>query len=131
MTEHSKVSRKIRLRMSYAKKQFHKYKKLGICTSCKKAPAIPNKCRCLECNKQARINSNLADSKEAVELISKQGGYCAICSNLMTNKAVDHDHKTGKLRGILCYQCNSGLGMFKDNIETMKKAINYLEKHLV
>ena len=45
------------------------------------------------------------------------------------NQAViDHDHKTGKLRGLLCHQCNVGIGNFKDSIDTMLNAILYLSR---
>jgi len=39
---------------------------------------------------------------------------------------IDHDHETGKVRGILCVNCNLGLGSFKDNPKVLKNAINYL-----
>ena len=42
---------------------------------------------------------------------------------------IDHDHKTGKIRGLLCYNCNIGLGKFNDDIEIMKSAINYLNNN--
>ncbi len=42
---------------------------------------------------------------------------------------VDHNHKTGKVRGLLCYNCNNGIGRFKEDIETLEKAIEYLKKH--
>jgi len=54
-----------------------------------------------------------------------QGGGCGICGNPPV--VVDHDHQTGDTRGILCHRCNLGLGHFKDNLETMRKAIEYLE----
>ena len=41
----------------------------------------------------------------------------------------DHDHKTGLFRGVLCRQCNLGLGHFKDNIKVMYEAVRYLEQH--
>jgi hypothetical protein len=43
---------------------------------------------------------------------------------------VDHDHITGKVRGLLCNDCNLGIGHFKDNIEKLKLAIKYLEEKL-
>jgi lambda family phage minor tail protein L len=45
--------------------------------------------------------------------------------------SVDHCHKTNTLRDLLCHQCNSGLGQFKDNIEILQKAIDYLHKHML
>ena len=42
---------------------------------------------------------------------------------------VDHCHKTGKIRGLICDSCNVGLGRFKDNIDNLKNAIKYLEKN--
>jgi len=60
------------------------------------------------------------------ELLAKQGGVCAICGR-ENPEHVDHDHETGKLRGILCFNCNGGLGQFSDNTERLANAIEYLE----
>lgn len=66
-----------------------------------------------------------------------QGGKCAICGEHETTKhqrgiinqlAVDHDHTTGKVRGLLCQQCNRSLGLLKDNVEVLRQAISYLER---
>ena len=63
-------------------------------------------------------------------LWTSQGGVCPICNGVLArvgNKyGVDHDHKTGKVRGILCDKCNVGLGSFKDNPEFLHKAAAYL-----
>lgn len=62
-------------------------------------------------------------------ILSVQGGVCAICKKTPSDNIslhVDHDHKTGFIRGLLCYQCNDGLGNFKDNKELLEKAIRYL-----
>ena len=61
-----------------------------------------------------------------------QDGKCAICSNPQENRrlAVDHCHKTGKVRGLLCQGCNTGIGGLKDDTERIKKAIDYLKKSL-
>ena len=66
------------------------------------------------------------------QLLGKQGGVCAICSKQEKNKrlAVDHDHKSGKVRGLLCGQRNTGLGKFYDNVDTLSKAILYLQPDL-
>lgn len=60
-----------------------------------------------------------------------QNGVCAICSKLCISGrrlAVDHDHATGQIRGLLCYRCNSGLGYFKDSLENLSSAIDYLTR---
>ncbi len=59
-------------------------------------------------------------------LFEVQHGKCAICNKTKKLLHVDHCHETGKVRGLLCYNCNNGLGRFKDNIEFLKTAINYL-----
>lgn len=64
------------------------------------------------------------------ELYTKQNGRCAICNKTkeetLTPICIDHSHKTGKVRGLLCYSCNQGIGFFKDDIQLLQKAINYL-----
>lgn len=70
-------------------------------------------------------------------LLNAQAGVCATCSrpeirtkNRKTDKlSVDHDHKTGKVRGLLCYKCNVALGMVSDSIDRLKSLISYLERH--
>lgn len=74
--------------------------------------------------------------EEYKEMFSKQEGKCAICGVLMVEgvegnplvACVDHNHKTGQVRGLLCSLHNRALGLFDDNIEIMKSAINYLER---
>lgn len=61
-----------------------------------------------------------------------QNGVCAICScmNLSGRRlAVDHDHKTGKIRELLCARCNSAIGYARESTEILNKAIAYIEKH--
>lgn len=68
------------------------------------------------------------------EAYIKQNGRCAICgcklnSSRYTRFAGDHDHRTGKLRGLLCTNCNTALGLFKDSIERLEMAKRYLIEH--
>lgn len=68
------------------------------------------------------------------EAYVKQYGRCAICgcklnSSRYTRFAGDHDHKTGKLRGLLCTNCNTALGLFKDSIERLDSAKRYLIRY--
>ena len=61
----------------------------------------------------------------------QQGDKCPICCNGLgegRSCCVDHCHKTGRVRQLLCSKCNSGLGMFKENLESMQRAIAYLER---
>ena len=62
------------------------------------------------------------------EMLGCQDGGCKICGKSFerVKLAVDHDHNTGKVRGILCENCNRGLGMFKDDPELLKSAVQYL-----
>ena len=62
------------------------------------------------------------------QMLFFQGGVCAICGKPDKKKlAVDHCHKTGKIRGLLCSCCNTVLGLIKDDPGSLKKAIEYLE----
>ncbi|GIG61042.1 recombination endonuclease VII [Longispora fulva] len=60
-------------------------------------------------------------------LLAEQGGQCAICG-APAPEHVDHDHVFGNVRGILCFNCNGGLGQFKDNVGSLRKAIEYLKE---
>lgn len=66
-------------------------------------------------------------------MLTEQKGKCACCgihqNELTRNLAVEHDHDTGLIRGLLCSNCNTGIGLLGDNIEGLMKAFNYLEKH--
>lgn len=66
-------------------------------------------------------------------MLQEQSNRCLICnseSNAESKKfAVDHCHKTGKVRGLLCSECNSGIGFLKENPDIMLSAIEYLKKH--
>ncbi len=66
------------------------------------------------------------------EILLGQGGACAICGGKETKGRsehfhVDHDHATGKIRGLLCSGCNQGLGQFCDDTNRLRLAIRYLE----
>ena len=67
------------------------------------------------------------------EILEKQKGVCAICGSDSPKRkgskyfTVDHNHTTMQLRGLLCHPCNVMLGMAKDNIEVLEKAIEYLK----
>jgi hypothetical protein len=58
-------------------------------------------------------------------MFAEQGGLCAICEEAPAEH-VDHDHKTNRVRGLLCFNCNGALGQFRDRVELMSRAIAYL-----
>lgn len=85
--------------------------------------------RVVELNdRPARFGQPFSD---VVRVYAEAEGKCAICSIERSGKnhALDHDHKTGKLRGILCNNCNTGLGMFGDDPVRLRAAAEYLERH--
>lgn len=60
----------------------------------------------------------------------KQNNRCAICGGLFVETPrIDHNHDTGEVRGLLCNSCNGGIGLFKDDLALIKKAIDYLLKY--
>jgi hypothetical protein len=66
--------------------------------------------------------------EDALELVRDRVGACDICGN-KGKLNVDHHHTTGLVRGMLCYKCNTMLGFAEDDIDSLKKAIAYLEKY--
>ena len=70
-------------------------------------------------------------AEEYDQMLEDQENKCHICkSEIGYEAAVDHDHLTGIVRGLLCRNCNVGLGHFKDSIETLKSAVEYLSKYM-
>lgn len=68
-------------------------------------------------------------STQVNSILIDQKGLCAICGcSIVERPHVDHDHKTGKVRGLLCLSCNVGLGHFGDSVAKLRDAIEYLER---
>jgi hypothetical protein len=61
-------------------------------------------------------------------MVDENNGKCPICLEKTIRWHVDHDHKTGKVRGLLCNYCNPMLGMARENPETLLRAIQYLQE---
>lgn len=113
-------------------KEFHKQKECkdglrGSCRSCRST-------RFFGPNRQSYLKRKYGINNEDYErLFKEQEGKCTICHSgprhyrgEFDRLCVDHCHKTGIVRGLLCQSCNLGLGAFKDNIMKLEKAIKYL-----
>jgi len=127
------------------------------CTKCKKEISLKNfyynksgkyrkSSRCKPCHNEYDYKSDKNNKlKKAYgitleqynELLSSQNHKCAICNidnngkyrNKSRAFAVDHCHSTGKIRGLLCSDCNTGIGLLKDNVNFLESAIKYLNKN--
>lgn len=70
--------------------------------------------------------------KKHEELVKKHHGLCDICGGPPDGRwkrlCIDHCHKTGRFRGLLCFKCNRAIGYFKDSPKLLRKAAAYLEK---
>ena len=74
--------------------------------------------------------------QDYVKMLALQGGVCAICGEVeqaikngcICSLSVDHDHDTGKVRGLLCQRCNSVLGFAGDDIDLLYRTVKYLDK---
>lgn len=119
-----------------------------VCSSCKESKPIDQfhkrvrsrdgrQSKCGDCARHHTSIDNWKkvgldfDHDDYAELNIKQGGKCAICGHTSEHRkfAVDHDHKSGAVRALLCMDCNTGLGKFGDSAETLDAAAAYLRKH--
>ena len=74
----------------------------------------------------ARLRRCNLTRQEYEGMIDQQGNCCGICGKHLDKPYIDHCHKTGKVRGVLCNKCNWGLGMFDDDIDLLASATSYL-----
>lgn len=119
------------------------YFKEKACKLCghKFTPQAPSEHYCSDfCKRYAYVNKYYERNyhitlDEYLNLAEKQDFKCALCGQMNFAMkdihsgalVVDHDHQTGKVRGLLCHNCNRALGLLADNKETINKIIPYLE----
>ena len=104
---------------------------------------------CKKCNSNQKKNSYKYDINKQIlnsygksydfilNIYNEQDGFCGICGKYFNASEIskrrglhiDHCHKSGLIRGLLCGNCNSSIGKFKDDINLLKNAIIYIEKH--
>lgn len=94
----------------------------------------PEKVKIWGTRKYRKKNYGLSEAQYQ-KMVSDQNGVCAICFKEETHRgrggdvtplAVDHDHSTGKVRGLLCFACNTGIGKLNDDPRLLQNAIVYL-----
>ncbi len=112
-------------------------KQNGLCMSHGGVPSVPGKFYCQECLDAKRLNWLRRVGLEEVEIDrAKQAllsfdGRCQVCVKSepgLKGWILDHDHNTGKFRGILCSNCNLALGHLKDDVFILKSLIVYLKR---
>ncbi len=116
----------------YNKKANKYYYRLN-CISCENERAkqyhLKNKAKRSLQNRSWNLKKKFGiGAEEYDKMLLSQNGVCKICKKTNSDRglAVDHDHKTGKVRGLLCTKCNTGLGQFEDSAEMLELAAQYL-----
>lgn len=99
---------------------YHNRRKSGFDSWCKACRSAHRGAIC-----RGRFRAFISD--EALKRIKEAAKHCAICKQ-ETKLVVDHDHASGKIRGMLCRYCNLGLGHFKDSSELLRAAAKYLRR---
>ncbi len=112
--------------------------------------SVCKKCRARRCREWGKKNKDRAKNTRLLRMhgitkadydamLADQGGVCAICglpeaknrdprTNSFKSLCVDHDHRTGNVRGLLCSNCNRVIGMMEENQESLRNAADYLER---
>jgi hypothetical protein len=83
-------------------------------------------------NRQSALKRIYGITSEQYDtLLAEQGGRCKLCGTSQPGGAgrfhIDHNHDSGLIRGLLCQQCNMGLGLFGDDTQRLTRAVKYLE----
>ena len=79
-------------------------------------------------NKKLKLNYGIC-LEDFNTMLMEQNYLCKICKNKMNKPCVDHSHSTGKVRGLLCSECNTALGLFKENVDILEEAILYVKNN--
>lgn len=128
-------------------KTYYARKAGGLCPACGNTKPQPGRVHCGACAERARERTGRTRHKENptrraerrrrseyglsgedyARMVTEQGGNCAICG-AAGNLVIDHCHATGRVRGLLCNNCNAGLGMFGDAATRVREAAEYLTR---
>ena len=112
-------------RLRYAQKYYRGNKESMIAQNMSYQRANPKRQKCYDLKMKYGITCDDYDA-----MFKKQKGCCAICgvhqSELKRALRVDHNHETGKVRGLLCHNCNVGAGHFRDDPALLRKAAKFM-----
>jgi Recombination endonuclease VII len=102
-------------------------KTCSVCRVTKNAAEFPRGARCKECfrAKQGIAVKRSTYGAEAVDALHRTSA-CQICEREVPRLQIDHDHATGVVRGFLCRNCNTGLGLLNDDPDLLRRAVQYL-----
>ena len=112
-------------------------KKDGLRPECKECTSINRKKSYdFERRRKHELNRKYKNGHDEYKrLFEEQKGKCAICKSPENGRykslSVDHCHDTGKIRGLLCNNCNRGIGLLQDSCEVVESALQYLKEHKV
>ena len=116
------------------KRRAHRYRTCKVCwhKKCRKwAEEHPERTKQMSTRSALRIRYGITPEEKQTKF-EAQGSCCAICKTRDPGKrdwVIDHDHVTGKNRGVLCDHCNKGIGHFYESMEALREAANYIEKY--
>src|SRR4051794_14618437 len=100
----------------------------GYCKPCHSARTAATKQRLYGSTRDYHLRARYGITSADVDaMVEAQGGTCAVCEGKPGH--VDHDHATGKVRGILCFNCNQALGNVRDDVDVLQGLIGYLHRH--
>lgn len=121
-----------RKRNRVQKERRNRLRAMGACLRCGRSDVIGGRSACEDCSEKARIQTQTKLEKRRISHATLSfKGTCDLCGNMLSRSRsfLDHCHKRGDNRGYLCSNCNAGLGMFKDSVELLEKAIAYIKDH--
>jgi len=120
------------------KLRYHKRRRIGMCTWCGKRQSISGQNGCKVCKKKQNMWSRMGQlnlpkkEKLRARIALEKAKKCDCCGSKNTGSRydwhIDHSHKQRIFRGILCFYCNLMLGLAKEDIRRLRKAIRYLKK---
>jgi hypothetical protein len=127
-------SKTYELHQQDARRRYARRRSQGLCTKCGVNKTDKSECSgCYERNGRRAVLRRVGATPELFRRMwAAQSGACAICDTPFSNRKdahVDHCHASHRVRGLLCSNCNCGIGQFKDNTTRLLSAVDYLTQN--